>query len=345
MIKTLGLKKTTSVVVIYQTLKTVQKKFSKYDWYIGFKNVLSEIEKFARLEKKGQAISKEQRDYIFEKLSKFQLHSSTFLDSTKVYDFNELKEKYKQDATTRSEMALSNMADSVESMAKLQDDYLPKCNKRLGYGIKSRSGILFYTKFMRQFEISRAFERVYMVYPGWVAERVPTAVVYIDGLTDEQLAEKLKEIESNFEGKKCVAGQTRGKYRYYALLPENIDLAIVKLYVLGKVYISDKKVSSKMLEQRDELKRVANSIHNELEVVEKCLESISLQLRRLTIKRDDLKSALSSPTVKLSDVANKISIIEGEIEKCKKAKSQATEEKRRLTERQREIVEKAKALR
>ena len=346
MIKTLGIKKSSSMTVIFQTLKAAQRKFVNYEWYKGFTNVLSDIEKLSKLEKRGEAITKEQRDYVFEKLSKFELKSTKlFEDNTTVYDFNELKAKYHADTAARSEIGLANLADSVESMNKLQEDYLPRCNKKQGYGIKKHSGILFFTKAYRKSEISRAFEKAYMVYPGWVAEKVPTAVVHTAGLNEEQLSTKLREIESNFEGKTCVAGQTRGNYRYYALLPSDVDLSIVRLYVLGKVCIPDRVVSEKLLEKRDEMKRVAASINEEITIATRCRDSLSVQLKRLQSKKDDLQRALSSPTVKLSEVANQISALDSEIEKCNNAKKDADAELKRLQAKLEELCTKAKELR
>ena len=92
--------------------------------------------------------------------------------------------------------------------------------------------------------------------------------------------------------------------------------------MLGKVCIPDRVVSEKLLEKRDEMKRVAASINEEITIATRCRDSLSVQLKRLQSKKDDLQRALSSPTVKLSEVANQISALDSEIEKCNNAKNE-----------------------
>ena len=340
MLKVLGIKNNTAFSVINMALKNISRKLKEYPWYADFAETKKMVERLAKQETNGKPVSAEDRKKIYAKLNSYVFHTNVLagLEKSKVYDFNELKEKAKSTLLgEKVEKSFSMMIANLESLRNLQEENLPKINSKLGYGIKEKTGILFFTPEFRHYEIFRAFPLAYLVYPGWVLEGVCSLVIDKTKLNQEQQQELISKI-SKEKGLVPHEAQKSNKYLYIVFLPE-IKFAINKIIILGKAYIPN---NTKFQKERNDIRLIAKDLLLEIDSVSKVVNSLNYSLKVETKKLETLQASLNSPTVKLSSMVSEIADKQKTISKIKSSLKEAEINLAKLEEQKQELVEKVK---
>lgn len=341
MLKELGITKTTPFVIINQTLKTINKRLSKYPWYEAFKTTKIKIGNLAKKETLGEKISKEERDSMLKELDSYKFHKNLTLDVVKgkVYDFNTLKEiakgtDYKGAISKKEEKSFDGLARNVESMNKLQGDLLPTPHKKSRPIVfKEKGNALLFIREFNQYKIYEAFPLAYQVYPCWVVENIPVAGFYLQFVDEEQIRDWLASKEKEL-GKRAYKAQKMGGVQYYAFLPE-VKFAIHKIVLLGKKY--QHKLTGKQQEKNEQLRSQVINISNELAVLNQVYDTAMRGYKTWTEKLENYMKASKSPSVSLSALLPQINEAKKNIEDCKNSKNEARAKIKELEARLEEI--------
>lgn len=341
MLKTLGIKNNTSFTIINIALKNISRRVKDYPWFADFTATKKIVEKLAKQEEKGNPVSKEDRQAIYAKLEKYSFHTNVLagLEKAKVYDFNELKEKAKSTLLgEKAEKGFSTMIANIESLKNLQEDNLPKINSKLGYGIKEKSGILFFTSEFRHFEIYNTFPLAYLVYPGWVLENVLALVIDKSKIKSEKEQQKIVMDIANERKLFPHEAQKSNKYLYVVFLPKT-NFTMKKIFILGRKYIPQNNTLKK---RRENARLIAKDLLLEIESTNKVIKQLNLSLAKEQKQLEVMKNALNSPTVKLSSMVNDIAMKQKVIAKIKESLTKAQEHLDLLEEKKQKLIEKVK---